>query len=270
VFKFTILGSTGFIGSHLVKFLQNKEIECHVPDLRKDNIFDDDLGNVIYAIGVSDFLNRPFDAVDAHVCLLKKLLEKSKFESFVYLSSGRPYYQSSSTHEENELKVNPNNPNDLYNISKIMGESLCVSCGKDNVKIVRPSNVVGINSPPNLFVQSIINDAINKNKILLRSTLDSEKDYVYIDDVVDMIYKISTKGKSNIYNIAMGKNTKSKEIVDKIVSITGCDIEISKDAKRFSSPLISIDKLYNEFEFEPLPIVDNLEKIVNYYLQDKK
>jgi nucleoside-diphosphate-sugar epimerase len=148
-----------------------------------------------------------------------------------------------------------------------MGESLCISCGKDNVKIVRPSNVVGINSPPNLFVQSIINDAINKNKIILHSTLDSEKDYVYIDDVVDMIYKISTIGKSNIYNIAMGKNTESKEIVEKIVSITGCDIKISEDAKRFSSPIISIDKLSKEFGYVPSSIVDNLEKIVNHHLQ---
>lgn len=267
--KFTILGATGFIGSHLVKFLRNKDIECYAPDVRNDDIFNDYLGNVIYAIGVSDFLNRPFTTVDAHVCILRKLLEKSQFDSFVYLSSGRPYYQSDSTHEDDELRVNPSNPNDLYNISKLMGESLCINCGKENIKIVRPSNVVGIGSPPNLFIPSIIHDAVYEKKITLHSTLDSEKDYVYITDVVNILFEISIKGKPDIYNIAMGKNTKSKEIIDEILNLTGCDIEISKNAKRFSSPLISIDKLNTQFGFKPSSIVDKLDEIVSHYQQEK-
>ena len=74
-FKFTVLGSTGFIGSSMINFLQKNNIEYDTPNMRQRNIFDHNLGNIIYAIGVSDFLNHPYDAVDAHVCLLKNLLE---------------------------------------------------------------------------------------------------------------------------------------------------------------------------------------------------
>jgi len=253
----------------MINFLQKNNIEYDTPNMRKKNIFDHNLGNIIYAIGVSDFLNHPYDAIDAHVCLLKNLLENTKFDSLVYLSSGRFYYQSPSTNESDSTCVNSNSPNDLYNISKLLGESLCIASKRQNVKIVRPSNVVGIGSPSNLFIQSIINDAISKNKIILNSTLDSEKDYVHIDDVVKMLYEIALHGKSEIYNIGMGKNIASKEIVDKISAKTGCHVEISSDATRFSSPKISIDKIVSQFNFKPSSIIDKLDEIITYYQQIK-
>jgi nucleoside-diphosphate-sugar epimerase len=253
----------------MVHFLEKKNIECYTPNMRQKNIFDHNLGNVIYTIGVSDFLNYPYAAVDAHVCLLKNLLENTKFDSLVYLSSGRFYYKSTSTNESDPINTNPNSSNELYNISKLLGESLCISSKHENIKIVRPSNVVGIGSPSNLFIPSIINDAISKNKITLNSTLDSEKDYVYVDDVVEMLYEISLHGKSEIYNIGMGKNTTSKEIVDKISLKTGCDVEISTDATRFFSPPISVEKITSQFNFKPSPITDKLNEIITHYQQIK-
>jgi len=266
--RFTVLGANGFIGSNLVKYLQKDGIECFSPDVRKENILQKSLGHVIYSIGISNFVEWPYDAVDAHVCVLRKLLEHGRFDSLLYLSSGRIYYNASSTKEEAAITVNPLHLNDLYNISKVMGESMCIASKKDNVKIVRPSNVTGSNFSSELFIPSILRDAVDKQKIILHSTLNSEKDYVYIDDVVSLLPKIALNGKDKVYNIAYGKNIKNKEIVEEISRFTNCKIDIVNPSK-YSFPQISIERIQSEFNFKPISIISKIELMVKEYMKSK-
>ncbi len=263
--KFTVLGANGFLGSHLVSYLKEQNHECYTPDIRKENLSNENLGNVIYAIGVSDFLNKPLETIDAHVCILNQILKKSDFDSLLYLSSGRIYYNTSSTTEDEIVTVDPTSLDDLYNISKIMGESICMAFKRKKIKIVRPSNVLGTGATKNNFVPSIISDALKNNKIILNSTLDSEKDYVDVDDLVTLIPKILLDGKYDIYNIASGYNTKTRDIVNEIVKLTDCKVEIKKDAKEFSFPKICVDKIKNEFNFTPIPVVNQIKKMITEY-----
>jgi len=263
--KFSILGSTGFIGSNLVKYLNKNGFECNAPDIRKHDIFNEELGNVVYCLGVSNFIKNLYGTVDAHVCILRKILERGKFDSFLYLSSARIYYNNPNADEESNITVNPSNLDDLYNISKIMGESICFASGRKNVRIVRPSNVTGNNFLSQLFIPSLIRDAVDNKKITLHSTLDSEKDYVFIDDVVDLLCKISQKGKHSIYNLASGFNTPTKKITDEISRVTNCNVDIMKNAKKFSSTENSIERIKEEFNFRPSCIIDKLENMIKSY-----
>jgi nucleoside-diphosphate-sugar epimerase len=133
------------------------------------------------------------------------------------------------------------------------------------VRIARLSNVTGNNFNTNLFLPSIIQDAINFKKINLETRLDSEKDYVYIDDVLEILPKISLEGKNRIYNIANGKNTSNEEIVKKIQEITNCEIEIKKKATTYRFPTISINRIQKEFGFKPTSVLEKFEKIVSDY-----
>ena len=267
--RFTIIGSKGFIGSNLVTYLKSKGHECFTPEIRTDDLTGKNLGNVIFAIGVSNFIETPFDTIDAHVCSLTKILKTTEFDSFLYFSSGRMYYNTNTTKEDQSLSVNSTNLNDLYNISKAMGESICLSSKKNNVRIVRPSNVTGSDFSSNLFIPSILRDAVDKGKISIRSTLDSEKDYVYIDDVVKIATEISIHGKDSIYNIAYGRNTRSDEIINEILKYTDSKLEIEPNATKFSSPTISIDKIRDEFGFEPTPIIPKIAKMIEGYKKTK-
>jgi len=267
--KFTIFGASGFIGSNLAEHFKKEKIDFSVPDIRKEDILNNSLGHVIYSIGVSDFLQRPYDAVEAHVCILRKLLQYGKFDSLLYISSGRIYYNGTSTNEEDSLIINPLQTSDLYNISKVMGESLCVASRHENIRIVRPSNVTGNNITSNLFIPSILRDAVDKKIITLHSTLDSEKDYVYIDDVITILPKIALHGKHKVYNLAFGKNITNKEIVEEISRVTNCKVQITSDAKRFSYPNISITRIQNEFGYKPVSIIPKLEKMIASYKNSK-
>jgi nucleoside-diphosphate-sugar epimerase len=157
-----------------------------------------DLGHIIYCIGVTaDFRTRPFDTVDAHVCKLLDILKNHDFESLTYLSSTRIYQSSSEPCcEENTIQVNPLDFNDLYNISKIMGEAVCFASGT-KVRVVRLSNVYGGDYNSDNFLSSITRDAILKRKIILNTSLESEKDYISIHDVTDLLLKIAQNGRSS-------------------------------------------------------------------------
>jgi len=263
--RFTVFGSKGFIGSALTNYLKLQNIECLTPNVRNEVIPKENLGHVVYAVGVSDFKQKAMKAIDAHVLLLNRILNKTKFESFLYLSSTRVYYNTKSTTENSPLVVNPSDFDNLYNISKIMGEAICNISKQKNVRIVRLSNVVGNNFNSNIFLPSIIQDALKTKKIILQSKLDSEKDYVYIDDALNMMLKISLQGKNSIYNIASGQNIKNNEIVNKLKEITGCKIEVMKNVTSHSFPPISIKRIQKEFNFEPISILNKFEKIVSEY-----
>lgn len=265
-----MLGSTGFIGTNLVNSLKEIGMDLFTPNIRNDDLTGKSLGNVIYALGVPNFKEDPFGTINAHVCILNKILQKTNFDSFLYISSGRIYRHASSTNEDANFFANPHNLDDLYNISKLMGESLCLSSKKSNVRIVRPSNVAGNNFSSNLFLPSILRDAVDTKKIIIHTSLNSEKDYVYIDDVVNSIIKISLKGNQNIYNIANGVNIKSKDIINKLIKITNCHIQEDHNAQEYSFPQISIERLKNEFQFKPISVLDKIEDMVNAYISFQK
>jgi nucleoside-diphosphate-sugar epimerase len=268
--KFTILGSSGFIGSALSSHLKSQQIECVDLDLRTEEIRDKSLGHVIYAIGEPNFKEKPIQSIDAHVLKLEKFLEKANFESFLYLSSTRIYYGSTSTDEDSSLLVNPLKFDNLYNISKIMGEAICNLSHKQNVRIVRLSNVTGKNFDTNIFLSSIIYDAITNKEIILKTKLDSKRDYILLEDVVKILPKISMFGKSKIYNVAYGKNLKNSEIVEKIKEITGCTYKVEKNAKDYSYQPISIQKIQNEFNFNPTSsILTKLNEIITAFQKNK-
>jgi hypothetical protein len=89
---------------------------------RDDPMPEGPLGHVIYCIGLTaDFRSRTFDTVEAHVCTLLDVLRRGEFESIVYLSSTRLYAGSDSTSEETSIRISPF---DVYNTSKLAGESL--------------------------------------------------------------------------------------------------------------------------------------------------
>jgi len=266
--KFTILGSSGFVGSHLTSYFSQLGISCYTPLRNDPSIFEDDLGHLVYCIGLTaDFRQQPFNTVKAHVCYLLNILENAHFESLLYLSSTRVYLSSKTTNEDRSLRVNPIDKDDLYNISKIMGESLCLSSNRPNIRVIRLSNVYGSDYKSTNFLTSIIQEAVINKKVVLRSSLESAKDYVSIDDVVALIPQISIKGKCCVYNVASGINVSNQILLANLQELTGCKVEVLPNAKSIIFPEIDISRICNEFNFHSASLLDNLENLVDLYRQ---
>jgi nucleoside-diphosphate-sugar epimerase len=264
-----VLGSSGFIGSNLIEYLKKRQIEYFAPERNDNSIFRTHLNNVIYCIGLTaDFRNKPFETVEAHVSYLAKILENCSFDSFIYLSSARVYSNGGKgmiAKEETPLKINPLDKSDLYNISKIMGESLCLNCDKKNVKVVRLSNVYGNDLNSSNFITDIFREILKTKSLFLRTSLSSEKDYINVTDVVDLLVKISLDGKYNIYNIASGINVKNEEILQVINSYIPFKLEVIKNPKNIRYPKISIERIQEEFNYEPKTILDDVFGLIKVY-----
>jgi len=253
--NFTVLGARGFIGRHLVVHLRALGHEVFAPGRNDADIFRRPLGNVIYCIGLTaDFRRRPFDTVRAHVSVLAEVLERADFDSLLYLSSTRVYAKSDDTRETSVLPMDPGDPSDLYNLSKLMGESICLNSGRANARVARLSNVVGHDPNSDNFLSTLIQEALSGH-ILLRSAYASAKDYILLDDVLALLPRIALEGRERIYNVASGRNIENRALVERLGELTGCTIEVDSAALPHNFSPVRVDRLHEEF---PLMAADPL------------
>lgn len=247
----TVLGGSGYIGHHLVTQLRILGYDCWAPDRADPALLQRPLGTVFYCIGLTaDFRSRPFETVQAHVCHLREVLQHGQFDQLVYLSSTRVYLGAEDTYEDQSLTVSPGDPDDLYKLSKLMGESLVLHSGR-TCKVVRLSNVVGgTHGNPDSFVESLWRDA-RSGPILLRSDPQSAKDYIHVNDVVDLLALVAWRGKQRIYNLASGEQTTHAQWLDYISSVTGSIWSVKPDAILQQFLPIRAARLQAEFDYFP-------------------
>jgi nucleoside-diphosphate-sugar epimerase len=263
---FTILGGGGFIGSRLAAALDARGLQCWVPARDDPAVFQRPLGHAIYCIGLSsDFRTRPFDTVEAHVCLLTDVLKRARYESFLYLSSTRVYLRAPSGDERETLLVNPNEPEDIFNLTKLTGESVCFATANPCVRVARLSNVIGNDFGSNNFLFSVLRDALRTGQVTLQTTPDSAKDYIGIDDVVGVLPDIALAGRHRLYNVASGINLSNQQVLEQVQRLTGCTLSYAADARRIVFPPISIARIAQDFGFEPKPILNMLPALAEAF-----
>lgn len=244
---FTVLGASGVIGQHLVQHLLACGYTVDTPERHAPLPTDRDLGHVVYAIGVTaDFRSRPLATVEAHVCVLRQVLEHARFSSLLYLSSTRVYSRlpaDTLATEDALLQVDVSDPSDLYNLSKLMGESLCLHSGRPGVRVARLSNVVGgADRDSENFVPSLVK-AARAGHIALRTAPGSAKDYIHINDVAEALTRIALGGQDTLYNVASGVQLRHSDWTGALAQATGCAVTTAENAPLVTMPRIATDRL---------------------------
>lgn len=257
----TVLGASGFVGSEVVRHLERIGAEYDAP-ARDAALTGRDLGHVIYCIGLtSDFRERPYDTVDAHVCKLLEIVRNCTFESLVYTSSTRLYIgEAGIAHEDDDLRVNPLHSENIYNLSKATGEAIALSLGTKG-RVARLSNVYGPEQRNN-FLSMIVEEARTRGAITLRSALSSERDYVSVADVAMLLVKIALHGTQRIYNVVSGENLTNGEVTAAIASVTGCTVTVLPDAPPVSFPRFDNTRVRTEFGFTPARLLEDLPALL--------
>lgn len=264
----TVIGASGFVGGHLVERLSRSGFATWSPGRGDEAIFSRHLGHVFYCAGLTaDFRSRPFDTIRAHVTLLSEVLERSSFDSLTYLSSTRVYARCERAQEDSAIVVQPEDFSDLYNLSKLAGESLCHAAPRGRVRVVRLSNVIGWDPGSENLLCDLLRQA-DAGCIRLGISAGSQKDYVAIEDVLEMLPRIALDGTFDCYNLAGGVQTSVEEVTALLARRTGCRVEYESGARQVGFPLIAIDRLQAEFGYVATPFVAAFERMMDAGLED--
>ncbi|MBI62698.1 MAG: hypothetical protein CL775_01510 [Chloroflexi bacterium] len=132
---------------------------------------------------------------------------------FIFISSGGAIYG-----EPSYLPVDENhekNPISNYGISKLKGELLTkkiLSESKINYSIIRPSNIYGPGQKTENVIPKFIKLMKNKQEVRIFGDGSSSRDYIYIDDLVEIILKLCKTKINCTINASSNKETKIIEI----------------------------------------------------------
>lgn len=229
--KCLVLGANGFIGSHLTDLLKQKTGYA-ASFARKEYLYNPDVKSY-----VGDFSNK--EALEAaligHDCVIHSVssstpaiaaadprfdieanllptiflvqaMARKNVKKLVYISSGGTVYGNPlhlPVSEQTELK-----PVSVYGATKVAVENyLSILCTqlKIDLTIIRPSNPFGprqYNKGSQGLIATLLDKAIKKQPIILFDNGNAIRDYIYIDDLIEAIYKSVIQGVTGIYNIS--------------------------------------------------------------------
>jgi nucleoside-diphosphate-sugar epimerase len=253
-YEFVVLGSGGWIGSALVEELRlqgrsvlavnRHALQSWLAEKRFSGI-------IIYAIGLTaDFRRRPYETVNAHVSLLNKVLQQEEVSRLLLLSSTRVYARSNVTTESAPLPCLSSDPSDLYNLSKLLGESLVLQDPRPGMKVVRLSNVVGPGQPASTFVGALLEEGSATGMVTIQQPADTSKNYVALTDVVRLLPLIADRGQHRLYNLGSVRNTSHAEVAAWLER-QGARVRFASGeaaSNGLSFPPLAIDRLAAEFE----------------------
>ena len=282
-----ITGGAGFIGSELAKFLlsdgHNVKILDNLEYGYKDNFednatlknnfikadirdkcFEQHLKNVdvlYHFAGISalpECESNPYKAFDVNTAGVANVLSacrNSDVKKIIFASTSAIYENNCSEeyHKETDVVC----PNLVYATSKYCAEQICKSYAQNydmNIIICRFFNVFGPHQdfkrkyPP--FTSYIIKEAINGNVPTIYNTEDCKRDYIYIGDLIQYLYKMAISNKkysAEIFNLASSNAYSALEIAQTVYQLLGKDfVYNTADAHNFWNKYTELfDKKYN-------------------------
>lgn len=260
----TVLGASGFIGRHLIAELERRGTRFQAPG-RDERLEGRVLGDLAYCAGVTtEARARPLDTVAAHVGDLERILRTAEVGSVIYLSTTRFYRSDGVAAESDTPQLDPADPDQLYDVTKAAGEALVLASGAPAL-VLRLANVYGVDPGSQNFVPSIVRDAIGSGEVTLRSSLDSTRDYVAVEDVVIALLALLEAGARGIYNVAGPGRVSHREIAEALAELTGCSIRVAPGAPTAIAPEVSTDKLRAAIDYRPRSLLDALPGLVEGY-----
>lgn len=242
---YTVLGATGFVGRRLTAALRAAGADVFVPVRDDPGLFDRDLGHVIYCVGLTaDFDKNAAATVEAHTGLIARIAERARFDHIVYLSSTRLYDLLTIEKADGRavLPMEPQRPRHLYDLSKALGENLCLCQKRAPSAVARLSGVYDWTPGAPGFLSEWLQRAAHERRFVVDSASGVIRDYIHLDDVVRALMRISATKANGIFNVASGENISNGEILD-IFNGAGFEITLARQSDRQKLPVCDIAAL---------------------------
>lgn len=269
--KILVTGSSGFIGKHLIKRLSDYDITKDDEKYILKKRMKRDIDIIIHLGGKTPYSNKLsfLDFLDSNFKTTVEVLEfcvRNKVRKLIFVSSyiyGKP--NKKKINEMHQIK-----PHSAYTMSKFLGEQICEFYSRTydlNITILRPFNIFGSGQKRGFFISNLVN-AAKTGKSIVVINKKSRRDFLYVDDFVDLIEKlINLNLKNQIFNVGYGKSYSFEEIIRKIENMTGKKIKaryIDEPTTLMPDIVADISKIRKKTGWEPkISFDDGLRALLN-------
>ena len=306
--RILVTGGVGFIGSNFIHYLMGLDLKnveiiildklTYAADLRnldglEENSYELVVGDICdkelvsrifpgtdYVIHfaaeshVDNSIASPDEFITTNIIGTQILLDSAKMygiKKFLYISTDEIY---GSILEGSFVENSNFNPSSPYSASKAAGELLVISYGTTfgiNYNISRCSNNYGPRQNKEKLIPHFIDMLQNLKPVPLYGNGLNVRDWIYVEDHCEAIYKILMSGEnSQIYNVSGSEELSNIEVTEKLLGLMGLDknmINYVEDRPghdfRYS---ISADKIKNDLGFiAKTNFNDGIRKTLEWY-----
>ena len=228
------------------------------------------------------FVN-PRSYIDSNINGFFNIIEVArhlKINKLIYASSSSVY--GNNTKAPYTEKSLTNEPLQLYAATKISNEVMAYAYShlyKFHSIGLRFFTVYGPYGRPDMAIYKFVDSIYKKRKINLYGKGFMQRDFTYIDDIIESIIKISKKNKiyckpkennfHNIYNLGRGQPIKINILIKKIEKIIGKEAKIfhhSSNNSEMKKTHSSMKKFKKNFNFTPkIKIDEGLKLFIEWY-----
>ena len=194
---------------------------------------------------------------------------------FVHISTDEVY---GSIDSGSWPETDPLSPNSPYSASKASSDLLALSYHRTHgldVRVTRCSNNYGHHHFPEKVIPLFITNLLDGRKVPLYGDGGNVRDWLHIDDHVQAVELVRTKGRAGeVYNVGGGTELSNKELTALLLEACGADwssVEYVTDRKghdrRYS---VDCGKLRTELGYEPRKdFATGLAETVTWYRENR-
>jgi len=289
--NFIILGNTGFVGKNLHSYLVKKDKSSKIFGFGSKKI---DLSKEKKALKLKKYINEKtiilflsfnktqrnasIKDLEKNLDIIKnfnKVIDVKKPKKIIFFSTQSVYGE-----DTNNLNTSENtlpDPTSYYGIAKYLAERLLKKKSEEKkipLLIARIPRVYGAgdsikNYGPSMFLDNFVKE---KN-FSIWGNGEEKRDYIHINDLNNIIYKIAKKSCTGVLNVCSGKPYSFRKIIQILKKISNKNIRIiRKKRTRKQVHHIMNNSLLNKkigiYKFNSLE--KNLYKLYNLYKFNEK
>ena len=236
--RIAISGSTGFIGTHLTKYLQERNHSVYAiprehfdtPKMIEETLTKYPPDHIIHlsAYGNHSTQTDEVKILNTNVVKTFNLLQATRninYISFINIGSSSEYGTKKKPMKETDLPETDT----FYGASKVASTYMCRAFAKKyrkNVITVRPFSVYGPGEADFRFIPTVCKSIIEGKTMTLVE--EPHHDWIYVDDFckgVDVVMQNADKLRGQVVNIGTGKQYSNRQVVDALEKIAGKELK---------------------------------------------
>ena len=209
--KILIIGKRGFLGKNLYKNLK-KKFKCKLISFNQLYIFKKNINKFDVIINCSinkQYIKKKYNYKFDNDLKISRLINNKNIE-YIFFSSRKVYKCKANIKENNKLL-----PKSNYSKNKLISEKKLSKRFRDNLIVLRVSNIIGNRSKRKKYLHQTFIDVFfdNAKKGFIYENKNQFKDFISIDKFCQIIFEIIRKDICGIYNVSIGKKINTSSIV---------------------------------------------------------